>query len=123
MNRISYAKRKEMFGVLQKIVNFSELNLVLDVGVTADKQHSESNFFEQFFPNPDKITALSNQDAKFLETLALTGLVADQDKTKVSPAAERTEGNKNSMGRNFFIRKEIFFARKLSAKKHLAICL
>jgi hypothetical protein len=67
MNRISYAKRKEMFDVLQKLVDFEKLDAVLDVGATADKVHPESNFFEQFFPQKNKITALSNQDAKFLE--------------------------------------------------------
>ena len=67
MNRISYAKRKEMFGILQKLVDFEKLDAVLDVGATADKVHPESNFFEQFFPQKNKITALSNQDAKFLE--------------------------------------------------------
>jgi len=36
MNRISYTKRKEMFDVLQKLVDFEKLTSVLDVGVTAD---------------------------------------------------------------------------------------
>jgi len=68
MHRITYAKRKEMFAVLQKLVDFEKLTSVLDVGATADKLHSDSNFFERFFPQKNKITALSNQDAKFLET-------------------------------------------------------
>jgi len=68
MNRISYAKRKEMFSLLQKLVDFENLQQVLDVGVTADKLHPESNFFEQYYPYKEHITALSNQDAKFLET-------------------------------------------------------
>jgi hypothetical protein len=68
MNRISYSKRKEMFRILQKLINFKNLQQVLDVGVTADKLHPESNFFEQIYPYKEHITALSNQDAKFLET-------------------------------------------------------
>ena len=68
MNRISYAKRKEMFSLLQKLADFENLRYVLDAGVTADKSHPESNFFEQFYPYKEHITALSNQDAKFLET-------------------------------------------------------
>jgi hypothetical protein len=68
MNHISYAKRKEMFGILQKLVSFENLQQVLDVGATADKLHPESNYFEQFYPYKEHITALSNQDAKFLET-------------------------------------------------------
>jgi hypothetical protein len=68
INRISYAKRKEMFQKLSNLLNFENLQQVLDVGATADKSHSESNFFEQFFPAKNKITAFSNQDAKFLET-------------------------------------------------------
>jgi len=68
MNRISYAKRKEMFSLLQKLADFESLQQVLDVGVTADKLHSESNFFEKFYPYKEHIIALSNQEANFLET-------------------------------------------------------
>jgi hypothetical protein len=57
-----------MFQKLSSLLNFENLQQVLDVGATADKSHPESNFFEQFFPAKNKITALSNQDAKFLET-------------------------------------------------------
>jgi len=67
MNSISYAKRKEMFSLLQKLANFENLQQVLDVGATADKLHPESNFFEQFYPYKELITALSDQEAKFLE--------------------------------------------------------
>jgi 2-polyprenyl-3-methyl-5-hydroxy-6-metoxy-1,4-benzoquinol methylase len=37
------------------------------VGVTADKTQISSNFFENIYPNPEKITAFSDQDASWME--------------------------------------------------------
>lgn len=39
----------------------------LDVGVTADSSTLSANFFEKLFPDKSKITALSDQDASWLE--------------------------------------------------------
>jgi hypothetical protein len=66
-SKISLAKRKEIFSKLEMIVKFSELDSVLDVGVTANKKHIEDNFFEEYYPKKDQITALSDQNAAWLE--------------------------------------------------------
>lgn len=39
---------------------------VLDVGVTCDSR-SDSNFFEQLYPHPERLTAVGLEDASFLE--------------------------------------------------------
>lgn len=67
INNIVLHKRKQIYALLSSGVDLSALNSVLDVGVTADKLSPQSNFFESFFPNPEKIIALSDQDAFWLE--------------------------------------------------------
>lgn len=67
INRSSLNVRKKMFAYIQKQVDFSTLDRVLDIGVTADKENIESNYFEKYFPYPEKVVALSFQDASWLE--------------------------------------------------------
>ncbi len=40
---------------------------VLDVGATADREYSHSNYFEAWYPHTDRIIAVGLQDASFLE--------------------------------------------------------
>lgn len=40
---------------------------VLDVGVTSDQEHAESNYFEQLFPYPKNITCVGTEDGSHLE--------------------------------------------------------
>ncbi len=40
---------------------------VLDVGVTSDKAHPESNYFEKLYPYPDRITCVGTEDGSHLE--------------------------------------------------------
>jgi hypothetical protein len=56
-----------MYNVLEKNIDLASVNNVLDVGVTSDREHMESNFFEEWFPDKSRITALSDQDASRLE--------------------------------------------------------
>jgi SAM-dependent methyltransferase len=42
---------------------------ILDVGVTPDQTAADSNFFEKWYPWPDRITATSIEDASHLETV------------------------------------------------------
>lgn len=56
-----------MFEYLSKNVHFERTMSVLDVGVTADRSHEFSNFFETKYPYVDRITALSDQDASWME--------------------------------------------------------
>ncbi|MDR2904981.1 MAG: class I SAM-dependent methyltransferase, partial [Helicobacteraceae bacterium] len=61
--------REKMYIKLGEFVNLESLNNVLDVGVTADREMQSSNFFENRYPRSDRITALSDQDASFLENV------------------------------------------------------
>jgi 2-polyprenyl-3-methyl-5-hydroxy-6-metoxy-1,4-benzoquinol methylase len=65
--KLSLSKRKEMFSKLASLVDFSELDSVLDVGASGDINHVENNFFEELYPQKEHITALSNQDASWME--------------------------------------------------------
>lgn len=40
---------------------------MLDLGVTSDNTFPESNFFESFYPNPEKITCAGTEDGSHLE--------------------------------------------------------
>ena len=47
---ISLTVRKEMLNTFHTATNFTSEDTILDVGVTADQENSESNFFEKYFP-------------------------------------------------------------------------
>lgn len=68
-DKATYNARKKMYSELIKSLPMYEINTIIDVGVTADKEQEASNFFENFFPDSNKITALSNQDASWMEDL------------------------------------------------------
>ncbi|MDR1398164.1 MAG: class I SAM-dependent methyltransferase [Desulfarculales bacterium] len=59
--------RRKIFHQLSAVVEFAELQKVLDVGITADKSRRENNFFENWFPCKRIITALSDQDGAWME--------------------------------------------------------
>ena len=65
---LSLKARWKMYQKLIQKLPLSSLRSILDVGVTADKTRDDSNFFEKMFPEKDKITALSNQQAHWLES-------------------------------------------------------
>lgn len=67
LSNISFNVRKRIFKQLKSYINFSSLEHVLDIGVTSYKDNAESNFFEKLFPYPEKIVALSKQNASWLE--------------------------------------------------------
>jgi hypothetical protein len=60
--------REKIYRRLGTLVALDDLENVLDVGVTADRELASSNFFENLYPHPGRITALSNQDAAWMET-------------------------------------------------------
>lgn len=68
-DKTALRKRKAIYDVLSSLVDLKSIDNVLDVGVTADRDLLASNFFEVLFPSPGKITALSNQDASWMETV------------------------------------------------------
>lgn len=66
-------KRLAMYKIFLKEFPDEQCDSILDVGVTAEKNAISANFFEENFPSKNKIIALSNQDATFLEKI-YTGL-------------------------------------------------
>jgi SAM-dependent methyltransferase len=64
---VAYRARKRMFDYFRQVMPVTPGATVLDVGVTPDRSLKDSNFFEQFYPYKDKITATSIEDASFLE--------------------------------------------------------
>lgn len=67
ITQVAYRARQKMFEFFQQNIPLTPQSRVLDVGVTPDRQLKDSNFFEQFYPYKDKITATSIEDAAFLE--------------------------------------------------------
>ncbi|MDR2115347.1 MAG: class I SAM-dependent methyltransferase [Planctomycetaceae bacterium] len=59
--------RIEMFRKLERLVDFETLEQVLDVGVTTERERKETNIFEELYPFKNQVTALSPQDASWLE--------------------------------------------------------
>lgn len=64
--RLSLNVRKKIFYNVFANIKITSKTKVLDIGVTLD-QTLDSNFFEKFYPYKDKITALGQEDAHFLE--------------------------------------------------------
>jgi hypothetical protein len=58
--------REKIYRRLETLVPLGTLENILDVGITADRELGSSNFSEYLYPHPERITALSNQDAGWL---------------------------------------------------------
>ena len=67
IDRLTLKKRFKMFQIFTKTFPEHAFETVLDAGVTADQHAICSNYFEKYFPHKNKIIALSNQNAAFLE--------------------------------------------------------
>lgn len=59
--------RKKIYAILEQSVDLHGLDSILDVGVTADRSCLSSNYFENAYPHKERITALSDQPAHWLE--------------------------------------------------------
>jgi SAM-dependent methyltransferase len=55
-----------MFQLFIDVVRPGPETTVLDVGVTSDQAHQESNYFEQLYPYPQKITCVGTEDGSHL---------------------------------------------------------
>jgi hypothetical protein len=65
--RIAKRQRQRMFGrFLQTLSPAPDMD-ILDVGVTDDRLHDHSNYFEAWYPHKSHITASGLEDASFLE--------------------------------------------------------
>ncbi len=58
--------RKKIYTKIDKLMDLEKLESILDNGVTADQTHKHSNFFENSYPYPEIITALSDQEGSWL---------------------------------------------------------
>jgi hypothetical protein len=66
-DKAAYNTRVKIYKVLSHNIDLEKIGSIIDVGVTADKTQISSNFFENLFPMPEKITAFSDQDAGWME--------------------------------------------------------
>lgn len=65
--RAALHMRRRMFARFMAEARPSPEDLVLDVGVTSDEAYEHSNYFEAWYPHPQRITAVGLDDARFLE--------------------------------------------------------
>jgi SAM-dependent methyltransferase len=79
-SRVSLHARRKMFRVFMEFVRPGPGTRVLDVGVTNDDTHRESNYFEQLYPYPQNITCVGTEDGSHL-ALRYPGLTYLQVRT------------------------------------------
>ena len=65
-DRLTFRARRKLYREMERMIPLGDMQSVLDVGVTADRNCGFSNFFEAMFPHPESITALSDQDAAWM---------------------------------------------------------
>jgi len=63
---ISLRARRRMFQLFMTNLAPTAETRVLDVGVTSDSVYPESNYFERWYPHPDRITAVGTEDGSHL---------------------------------------------------------
>ena len=66
-DRAELSARMKIYGALAARIPLEDMESVIDVGATADSKKDSSNFFEKLYPHPGRITALSDQDASWME--------------------------------------------------------
>lgn len=67
--RVAKRQRRQMFERFLASLSPTSEDNVLDVGVTNDRLHDHSNYFEAWYPHKPRITAAGLEDASFLEEL------------------------------------------------------
>jgi len=67
LDNLALKKRYIMFQIFKSEFPEYSFDTVLDVGATDDREYNSTNYFEKLFPHKNKIIALSNQNAAFLE--------------------------------------------------------
>lgn len=66
--KVALRARAAMFGRFVAAMPFDTTTRVVDIGVTPDRSLADSNFFEELYPYPARLTATSIEDASFLES-------------------------------------------------------
>jgi hypothetical protein len=67
--KVAAYQRRRMFDIFLTATGIQDQDTVLDVGVTSDQSYNHSNYFEQWYPHKDRITASGVDDASFLEQM------------------------------------------------------
>ena len=67
--RIATRMREQMFARFMRELHPTEVDTVIDVGVTSDQSYASSNYFERLYHYKHRITACGLDDARFLEEL------------------------------------------------------
>lgn len=88
-DKASMQARRRMYETLTERISLDEMRTVLDIGVTADQSNIASNFFEKLYPYPERITALSDQDASWMENV-WPGLTFIQGDALTMPFADNS---------------------------------
>ncbi len=68
ITKFNIAGRRKFYGAFMDVMAPSPATTILDVGVTPDQTAADSNFFEKWYPHPERITETSIEDASCLET-------------------------------------------------------
>jgi hypothetical protein len=71
--RVAKHQRRKMFAAFVEAMRPEAGDSILDLGVTSDRSHDHSNYFESWYPHKDRVTAVGVEDASFLE-LAYPGV-------------------------------------------------
>jgi SAM-dependent methyltransferase len=67
ITRFNLAGRRKFYDTFMETMAPNAETTILDVGVTPDQTAADSNFFEKWYPYPERITATSIEDASHLE--------------------------------------------------------
>jgi SAM-dependent methyltransferase len=76
-SRISWHVRRKMFRIFMEYFQPGPEVTILDIGVTSDDSFQESNYFEQLYPYPHRITCVGTEDGSHLEA-RYSGLIYRQ---------------------------------------------
>jgi hypothetical protein len=66
-SQIGMHARKKIFDCFMRKMMPTEIDRIIDVGVTSEKTLDSSNFFERFYPFPKNITCVGTEDGSYLE--------------------------------------------------------
>lgn len=65
-SRLAGRVRRRIFQIFMDVFHPTAATSVLDVGVTSDSDHAESNFFERLYPYPNRLTCVGTEDGSHL---------------------------------------------------------
>lgn len=67
--KIAKQQRRRMFAAFLEAMRPNTSDRILDVGVTDDRSHDHSNYFEAWYAHKCRITAVGIEDASFIEAV------------------------------------------------------